>query len=236
MHLTTVDGIADHGAHRRGPPERGSAFCLYAALIEPVCDAVATIALVYDFVVDFRLDRSFFLVANQIPYRSVLFVHATKIHSVKTEGHEATAIFPRQHHLLLLGANADRGLFRFAGRLPETDVIEQLIHMAVESLLAFLDAPDADSMRHEPLHHERCFIIAAAKAVEHEYQQNIEFPCQRIRLDLHDGVSVFGFDLVAGHTLLIKLLDDLPSSLGLHKFPTGNALHGDVVVIYLTNR
>ena len=44
MHLTTVDGIADHGAHRRGPPERGSAFCLYAALVEPVCDAVATIA------------------------------------------------------------------------------------------------------------------------------------------------------------------------------------------------
>lgn len=236
VHLATVDGIANHGANGCGSPKGGSLLGLDAALVEPVGKAVAAVALVHDFVVAFRLYRGFFLIANQVLYGFVLLVHTAKVYGVEAKGYEAATVFASQHHLLVLRPDAYRGLFGFAGRLPEADVVEQLINVAVKTLLAFLDAPYAYTMRNEPLHHEGCFIIAAAKAVEHENQQYIELACHRVRLNLHDGVAVFGLDLIAGYALLVKLFDDFPVLLRFHEFPAGNALHGDVIVIHLAYR
>ena len=223
VHLATVDGIANHGANGCSSPEGGSLLGLYAALVEPVGKAVSAVTLVHDFVVAFRLDRSFFLVANQVLDGLVFLVHAAKIHGVKAEGYEAATVFASQYHLLVLRPDADGSLFRFAGSLPEADVVEQLINVAVETLLAFLDAPYPDTVGNEPLHHEGRFIIAASKAVKHEYQRHIELASQGIRLNLHDSVALISFHLVARYTFLVELLNDFPVWLGVNEFPLGPA-------------
>ena len=117
-----------------------------------------------------RLDRRFFLVAHQVFYRLTLFIHAAHVYRVKAKGNQAAPVFARHDHLLLARSYSDRGLFGFAGRLPESDVIEQLVNVVVEPLLALFHAPYPDSVGGEPLNHERRFIIAAAQAVKHEYQ------------------------------------------------------------------
>ena len=38
----------------------------------------------------------------------------------------------------VFGGDTHGGLFSLAGSLPETDIVEQLVHMVVESLLALL--------------------------------------------------------------------------------------------------
>ena len=139
-----------------------------------------------------RLDRRFFFIPNQVPHGLALFIHPAQVHGVEAEGDKASPIFACQHHLLLARPHADRGLFGFAGRLPEPNVIEQLVNVVVEPLLSFLHASNPDAVGGEPLNHERRFIIAAAQAVEHEYQQHIEFPGQRRLFYLHDGVALFG--------------------------------------------
>ena len=63
VHLAAVDGIPDHGPDGCGPPQRRAALGLYAALIEPVCNAVPAVAFVHDLVIDLGLDRGFFFIA-----------------------------------------------------------------------------------------------------------------------------------------------------------------------------
>ncbi|OCN01989.1 hypothetical protein A7X67_04335 [Clostridium sp. W14A] len=73
------------------------------------------------------------------------------------------------------GFRADGCLDAFAGGLPVADVIRQLIHMRIKTLLPFLGAPDFNAVVYEPFHDKRCFVLAASQPVKHEDQKNIKF-------------------------------------------------------------
>ena len=79
-------------------------------------------------------------------------------------------------------------------------MVEQFVDVIVESLLTFPGAPHFDSLLSKPLNHEGRLVIASADAVEHEYQQHIELVQNGSFLDLYDGVSGVGADLIARDT------------------------------------
>lgn len=55
--------------------------------------------------------------------------------------------------------------------------------MVVKLLLPLVGAPDLDSLFDEPLHNEGRFILAAAKTVEHEDEQDAKFSLFGIGFD-----------------------------------------------------
>ena len=93
--------------------------------------------------------------------------------------------------LLHSGLGADRGFDAFTGRLPVTDVIQQLVHMGIKPLLSFLCAPHLNAVFDKPLHNKRRFILSAPQSVKHEYQQNIKLVLQGVTLNFLNGVPVF---------------------------------------------
>ena len=93
--------------------------------------------------------------------------------------------------LLHSGLGADRGFDAFAGRLPVTDIIQQLVHMSIKPLLPFLGTPHFNAVFHKPFYNKRCFVLSAPQSVKHKYQQNIEFVLQGITLNFLNGVPVF---------------------------------------------
>src|SRR5699024_290620 len=72
------------------------------------------------------------------------------------------------------GLGTDGSLFALSVGLPETDVIGELVGVAVKTLLAFLGAPYLDPLLDEPFHHKGRFICNAPDAVKHEHQQDVE--------------------------------------------------------------
>ena len=128
---------------------------------------------------------------------------------------------------------AHRGFFTFTGRLPEPDVVEQLVHMVVKSLFALFDAPDLDAVFHKPLNDERCFIITAADAVKHEYEQNIKLLCERFLLDLNQRVAILSLRFVTRNALFGNFVHQFPIRMLSDKLPACDALHGNIVMVNL---
>ena len=141
-----------------------------------------SITLIHDLVIKLCFDGGLGLVAYQVFDWLALFIYSPSAYGVEAEGNHAAVVFTGNGHLRLLFPNTDGGFLAFTGCLPEANIVEQLVHMIVKTLLAFLDAPDPDAMSNEPLHHEGRFIVAAAQTVKHENQQYIEFSGQRIYL------------------------------------------------------
>ena len=81
------------------------------------------------------------------------------------------------------GLGTDRGFFTFAIRLPEADIICELICVAVKPLLPLLRAPHPDAIFHKPFHHKGRFVRDTSDAVKHEHQQNIKLALLGMFLD-----------------------------------------------------
>ena len=64
----------------------------------------------------------------------------------------STPILAILHHLYVLGLYTDGSLFAFARSLPESDIVQQLVHMVIEALFTFLGAPDLNALLHKPLY------------------------------------------------------------------------------------
>lgn len=107
--------------------------------------------------------------------------------------------------------------------------------MRIETLLAFLGAPDLNAVPGEPFHHERRFVLAASQTVEHEDQKNIELFQSGGFLNFPDGVPVLCRDFEAGNALLAELPDDFPSLIR-GEIPAAFFLHGNVVFLHLAFR
>ena len=90
---------------------------------------------------------------------------------------------PGFDHLTEACLGAHGGFDAFAVRLPEADIVEQLVNVVVKPLFALLGAPNFDAVLDEPFHNERRFVCDSADTVEHEHQQDIEFLFQRKLFD-----------------------------------------------------
>ena len=164
-------------------------------------------------------------------------VDPTAFHQVITVGCAAALEAAVLHQLPQRGLCADGGLLALAVRLPEADIVGELVRVTVEALLALLAAPHPDAVAHEPFHHEGRLVRDASDAVEHEHQQDIKLALSGVLLDDLELVPVLCPDFVAGHAVLLFLVDDDPAVL-LRKAVALPALHGDVrlvagVVVYL---
>lgn len=100
--------------------------------------------------------------------------------------------------------------------------------MVIKPLLAFLGAPDLNTVVDKPFHNEGCFVIAPAKAVKHENKKDVKGVQCRLALDFLYGIALLGRHFEAGDTLLGKLSNNVPAHL-CGKLMAPLFLHGDVV-------
>ena len=93
--------------------------------------------------------------------------------------------------------DADGSFLRFTGRLPESDVVEQIVHITVKPLLTLHRAPHRYPLFYKPFQYKRRFVILSAQTVEHEDQQDIKLLFFRFPLDFLQFVSICRGDLKA---------------------------------------
>ena len=79
----------------------------------------------------------------------------------------------------------------FSRRLPEPDIVQQLVNMVFEALLPFFDAPYFNALLREPFDHKRCLVIFASNAIKHKYKQYIEFSSKGCLLQILNGIAIF---------------------------------------------
>ena len=103
-----------------------------------------------------------------------------KVIAIRSNAAFETALL---HKLAQGGFCADRGLFAFPVRLPETNIVREFVGMIVKALLALLCAPDLYTILGKPLHHKGRFIVLAAQPVKHEHQQDVKLPLAGVFLD-----------------------------------------------------
>ena len=108
--------------------------------------------------------------------------------------------------------------------------------MGIKTLLPLNRTPHLNTVLYKPLHNEWRFIFTPTKAIEHKDQQHIKFTRERVSADLEDGVSFIGTLQIAGHTLLGYLFQNDPARMLRNKFPAGDPLHRNVIVIDLACR
>ena len=231
-----VDRVGDDRPNAGSAPERCSALCLNPMLVQVSGDLVGAVALDSDEPVDLFHYCRFILVDHQILDRLVLFVHPAQVFQPVAIGHQPATELAFLHHLGVLCADADRGLFTFAGSLPEADVVQQFVNVRIEPLFSLAGRPNLDALLHEPLYYERRFILPAAQPVEHKNEQHIELMLCCSFLDFHDGVPGVGTDLVPGDAFFRDFIDDLPFRVGGCVLPARQPLHRDVIVIDLPDR
>ena len=165
---------------------------------------------------------------------TVLFAYAPLLYQLIAIGRVTATKSALHNDLPQTGLGTNGGLDAFAGRLPVTDVVQQLVHMVIKPLLAFLGAPNLDAVVDEPFHNERCFVIAPAKAVKHENKKDVKGVQCRLALDFLYGVALLGGDLEAGHAFLGKLSNNVPTHL-CGELMASLLLHGDVILFDLSN-
>ena len=118
-----------------------------------------------------------------------------------------------------------------------SNVVGELVGVIVKPLLAFLGAPYANAVFYKPFHHKGRFVCDPSYAVKHEYQQNIKLALFGVFLDDLQLVAFFCSYFVAGHAILLFLVEDRPA-LFLGEAVAGFALHwnirlASVIVIHL---
>ena len=116
--------------------------------------------------------------------------------------------------------------------LPKTDVVGKSVGVGFKPLLSLIDAPDPDTMFHEPLHYEGGLIRFAAQTVEHEHKQDVELALFSPILEKLEFVPVIGADLKAGYTVFLFLAYNDPAHL-LSELPAGFTLHWDISLVLL---
>ena len=104
--------------------------------------------------------------------------------------------------------------------------------MIIKTLLTLLCTPYPDAALNEPLHHKGRFVSDSPDTVKHEHQQNIKLALLGKLLDGLNLVPVFGPYLVAGHAVLLFLMDDHPAHL-ICELMALPALHGNVGLAFV---
>ena len=106
--------------------------------------------------------------------------------------------------------------------------------MVVKALLPFSDAPDRNTVAHQPLHRKGRLIVPTSDSVKHVDLQDIKFPRYGILTDLHDCIPLLHSQLIAGDTLFRKFPQNLPAAL-LSKGLAGNSLHRNIILFHLSS-
>ena len=125
------------------------------------------------------------------------------------------------------------GFCTLASSLPVADIVGELVNMVVKTLLPFTDAPDSNAVPCQPFHNKRRLIVPPSDPVKHIDQKDIKFSGEGSLPDLQNGVPLLHGQLIARNPFFGKFLFDLPTSL-LGKCAAGNALHRDIVFLYLS--
>lgn len=195
----------------------------------------ATVAVLVGQIENAAHSRGFHGVDLNIKQLTVLLAYAPLLYQLIAIGRVTATKSALHNDLPQTGLGTNGGLDAFAGRLPVTDVVQQLVHMVIKPLLAFLGAPDLDAVVDEPFHNEGCFVIAAAKAVKHENKENVKGVQCSFTLNLLYGVALLGGHFEAGDTFLGKLSNNVPTHL-CGELMASLLLHGDVILFDLLQR
>lgn len=195
----------------------------------------ATVAVLVGQIENAAHSRGFHGVDLNIKQLTVLLAYAPLLYQLIAIGRVTATKSALHNDLPQTGLGTNGGLDAFAGRLPVTDVVQQLVHMVIKPLLAFLGAPNLNTVVDKPFHNEGCFVIAPAKAVKHENKKDVKGVQCRLALDFLYGIALLGRHFEAGDTLLGKLSNNVPAHL-CGKLMTPLFLHGDVVFFDLLQR
>ena len=114
----------------------------------------------------FRFDRIYY----KVIYLLSPLIQTSPLFQLIPEWDTAASITSFRCKLLHSCFYSHGSLFRFSRCLPESDIVHELVHMALESLLSFLNTPYPYSMLYKPFNYEWCLIIYSSDPVKHEYQ------------------------------------------------------------------
>ena len=154
-------------------------------------------------------DSGLGFVEGQLVNLVLALVHPPAFHKVIAIRGDAALKASIFHKLSQGGLGADGGLFAFPICLPKPDIVGELVGVVIKPLLPLLGAPDPDAVLDKPLHYKGRFVRDPSDAVKHEHQQNIKLALPGAFLDDLQLVPIFGSYLVAGHTVLLFLVDDI---------------------------
>ena len=147
-----------------------------AALIEHPGHRVAAGTLVGDLFKYLPHPDGFLRVDLQILDRLVAFVDAALVYRTIPVWHEATGIVPARDDLADAVAGAHGCFFALPCRLPEADVVHQLVTVALDPLLALVGAPHFNAVLDKPFQHKRRLTLDPPQPVEHIDQQDVKLP------------------------------------------------------------
>ena len=154
------------------------------------------------------------------------------VHGAVSVGHKAAGIVTARDDLADTVARAHRRFLALPRRLPEADVVHQLVAVALDALLALVGAPHLNTVLDKPFQHKRRFALDASQPVEHIDEQNVKFFVAGRRAQFLDHIAFAGGNLGPGHAFFGLLLHHAPTLL-LRKLAAGNFLHRDVIVVDL---
>jgi len=127
-----------------------------------VAQLLCAVALVNVLVENQPDDLCFRFINHKVADLLVFLVHPTKADTLVAKSHGAARVVTFPGELFQPCPGTDRGFQALAGCLPVADVVHQLVHMGVKSLLSLVHAPDFDALLREPLYDKGRFIVTAA--------------------------------------------------------------------------
>lgn len=206
--------------------------CPIPELIQIGGDSLGSEALMHIFVEYDPHHSSLGFVDNQLINLMLALVEAATFYEIVAVWSKTAFETTVLDELTEGGFCADRSLFAFAVSLPEADIVGELVSMGIKTLLTLLGTPYPDAVLNKPLYHKGRFVSDTPDAVKHEHQQNIELALLGPFLDDLELIAVFGPYLVAGHAVLLFLVNNRPAHL-FTEAVTLPALHGDVGLAFI---
>ena len=225
-----VGEVADHAANAGMMPPLACPRAV-ALLVQISSNALCAEAFMNVFIENDTDNSSFAFIDHQIIKFVLTLVEASAFHKIIAKRGDTALETAALDKLTKRGFCADGGLFAFTVRLPEANVVGQLVGMAVETLFALLGAPHLDPILYKPFHHKGRFVRDTSDTVEHEHKQNIELFLLRHTLDDLQLVAVFSSYLMTGHAFFLFLVNDLPAHF-FAKRMAGFALHGNIGLVF----
>ena len=163
-----------------------------AALVEHPCHRIAAGPLFGDFFKYLPHPSGFLRVDLKIFDRLVAFVDPSLVHCAVSIGHKAAGVVPTGDDLPDAVAGAHGRFFALPCRLPEADVVHQLVAVALDALLALMGAPHLNAVLDEPFQHKRRLALDTPQPVEHIDQQDVKLPVTGCGAQLLDHIALTG--------------------------------------------
>ena len=209
--------------------------CAIAQAVDICSDPLGPVAFVNIFIIHDTDNGGLGLIDRQGKDLMIALVDPPALYKVIAIRGNAAFETALLHKLAQGGFCADRGLFAFPVRLPETDIVRELVGMIVKALLALLCAPDLYTILGKPLHHKGGFVSDPPDTVKHKHQENVKLAFLGPLFYELDFATVFGPYFMAGDTVLLFLKDDFPAHLFCETV-TGFPLHGNVGLGFIVIR